>query len=131
MPLTLVPYFFILLILMAYNRILYRHNLSYTLFHVFQPTQPVPNFGFVVFDDVSAVTAAMNAQPIQLYGNHRSRYFDIGSSVSRALLHFGVGMDSSRQQEGIWRGGYAWKHHYTVVTATLNHYDGTIPVQVL
>ena len=31
----------------------------------------VPNFGFVVFDEMSSVEKAMQSQPIMLYGTHR------------------------------------------------------------
>jgi len=35
------------------------------------PKFTVPNYGFVVFDDINAVEAAMASQPILLHGSHR------------------------------------------------------------
>jgi len=36
-----------------------------------QRANQVPNFGFVVFDEMSSVEKAMQSQPIMLYGTHR------------------------------------------------------------
>lgn len=36
-----------------------------------KPGYPVPNYGFVVFEDIASVDNAMRSQPIMLNGNHR------------------------------------------------------------
>jgi len=65
-----------------------------------RPAQPVPNFGFVVFDDVSAVSAAMNAQPIQLYGNHRLNIEEKKTKVREGGMGGGNMYQNDRMQGG-------------------------------